>query len=317
MQLGVHAFTRGPTSTPAQLKTYAQGCEALGYSYFGLNDHVVLTEQIDSAYPYSKDGSWAGASDTACLDLLTVHAFLAGVTSDIRLLTSVMVIPHRPAVLTAKLLTTLDVLAQGRLTVGAGVGWMREEIAALSDMPFDKRGAVSREFIEAWRCLWTQPVASFAGEYVQFENVIAQPKPQQQPGPPIWIGGEGVPARRRAAEVGDGWYPVAANPKQPLNTPALFAAGLADVHARMVAAGRDPAALQTGLFAPWGRVGEPLEVDGQRMVFTGSRAAVADDIAAFEAAGVGALVVAPAGRSVDAMLEQCAALAEVAGSTAA
>ena len=312
MQLGIHAFTRGPTSTPAQLQAYATGCESLGYSYFGLNDHVVLTAQIDSAYPYTKDGSWAGASDMACLDVLTVLGYIAAVTERIRLLTSVMVIPHRPAVLTAKMLTTLDVLAQGRLTVGAGVGWMREEIAALSDVPFEKRGAVSREYLEAWRCLWSEPVASYHGDYVQFENVIAEPKPVQQPGPPIWIGGEGLAARRRAATLGDGWYPVAANPKHPLNTPALFAAGLADVHERMEAARRDPASLDTGLFAPWARVGEPSMVDGQRMVFTGSRQAVADDIAGFDEAGVGTLLVAPAGSDVNEMLEHCAGFAEIA-----
>jgi probable F420-dependent oxidoreductase len=313
MQLGIHAFTRGPTSTPAQLQAYAKGCEALRYSYFGLNDHVVLTAQIDSAYPYTKDGSWAGANDTACLDLLTVHAYIAAVTERIRLLTSVMVIPHRPAVLTAKMLTTLDVLAQGRLTVGTGVGWMCEEITALSDVPFEKRGAVSREYLQAWRCLWTEPVASYQGEYVQFENVIAEPKPIQRPGPPIWVGGEGPAARRRAATLGDGWYPVAANPQHPLNSPALFAAALADVHARMDAAGRERTRLETALFAPWARVGKPSMVDGQRMVFTGSRQAVADDIAAFDEAGVGTLVVAPAGDDVDEMLEHGAGFADIAG----
>lgn len=123
MRYGIHTFTRGVTADPADLGHVAQACERLGFDYFGVNDHVVISDRIDSTYPYTEDGSWAGASDTDCLDVLSAPAFLAGVTSRIRLLTSVMVVPHRPPVLTAKMLATIDVLSRGRLSVGVGVGW--------------------------------------------------------------------------------------------------------------------------------------------------------------------------------------------------
>ncbi len=290
MRYGFHMSTRGATAHPDAILKVARACERCGFDYFGVNDHVVVCETIDSPYPYTEDGSWAGAIEGTCLETLTTLGFIAAATERIRLLTSVMVIPHRPAVLTAKTLATLDVLCAGRLTVGVGVGWMREEMAALGAPPYEQRGRASDEYIEAYRTLWREDVARYDGDYVRFAGVISRPKPVQVPGPPIWIGGEGPAARRRVARFGDGWYPVGRNPRHRLDTAARFAAALGDVTRRLEEAGRDPATLDTALFVPWARLDEPLPESGRRAAFTGPAAALREDIAAYEEAGLRVLV---------------------------
>ena len=117
--------------------------------------------------------------------------------------------PYRPAVLTAKLLSTADVLSGGRVIAGVGSGWMKEEFDALDTPPFAARGAVTDEYIQAWKSLWTQDRPAMDGKHVRFDNVLSKPKPVSKPHPPIWVGGESAPAIRRAAHVGDAWYPVA------------------------------------------------------------------------------------------------------------
>jgi probable F420-dependent oxidoreductase len=316
MQYGIHTFTRGATADPADLTLVARACERVGFDYFGINDHVVISDHIESTYPYTEDGSWAGASDAACLDVLSTLAFLAATTERIRLLTSVMVVPHRPAVLTAKMLATIDVLSRGRLCVGVGVGWMREEFAALAAQSYERRGTVSDEYIEAWRCLWRDKVAAYDGEFVSFSGVIAEPKPVQQPGPPLWIGGEGPAARRRVARHGDGWYPVAGNPAHRLDTVERFAAGVADVRRRAEANGRDPSTINVALFVPWARLGDAVMKDGERMAFTGPRDALLEDMAAFEAAGLNVFVPALGAASASAMVERCEAFADAMGMSA-
>jgi alkanesulfonate monooxygenase SsuD/methylene tetrahydromethanopterin reductase-like flavin-dependent oxidoreductase (luciferase family) len=123
-----------------------------------------------------------------------------------------MVVPHRPPVLTAKILATIDVLSKGRLIVGCGVGWMREEFEAIGAPPYDKRGAVSDEYIRAFKELWTSDNPTFSGKYCSFANVAFAPKPLQKPHPPIWVGGESPVALRRAGRLADAWYPIGSNP---------------------------------------------------------------------------------------------------------
>ena len=292
MKFGLHLGTRGTGANPDALLTIARKAESLGFHHLGLSDHVVIAAQVDSVYPYTANGEWFAQDTGVCLEQLTTLAFLAAGTERIRLLSSVMVVPHRPPLLAAKMLTTVDILSKGRLTVGAGVGWMEEELALLGAPPFTERGRASDEYIEAFRVLWTAARPSYAGRHVAFDNVLFAPKPVQRPHPPIWIGGEGPPARRRAGRLGDGWYPVGNNPKAPFETADLYGAGLADVHAAAEKEGRDPAGIDAALFAIWYRLGEPMAAaDGGRRPFTGSAAAIVDDIGAYRDRGLRHLVI--------------------------
>jgi probable F420-dependent oxidoreductase len=292
MDFGLHLGTRGAAAKPDDISALVKHADRLGLAYVGFSDHVVIARSIASRYPYNESGDWPGVSTGYCLDQLSCLAYAAALTQRIRLLTSVMVIPHRPAVLTAKMLATADVLSKGRVTVGVGVGWMAEEMAALGSPPYDRRGAASNEYIEAFRALWTQAAPVYQGEFVSVRDVLFEPKPMQKPHPPIWVGGEGASARRRAGRLGDGWYPTIRNPREPLDTVAAFTAALADVRRHAEAAGRDPTALDIALFAPGYRLGEPQKGrDGRRSAFTGSAEEIAEDARAYAAAGVKHIVI--------------------------
>ena len=203
---------------------------------------------------------FAAAEHGHCFDQLATIAFLAGCTERLRLLTSVLVVPHRPAVLTAKILATIDVLANGRLIVGAGAGWMKEEFALL-DAPFEERGKVTDEYLAAFRELWTKDAPAYRGKHVSFSDVLFYPKPVQKPHPPIWVGGESPGALRRAIKFGDAWYPGNNSQTKPLDTAPRLAAGIADVKRMCEAAKRDPASLGVTLLVQdvfdWGAAQDP------------------------------------------------------------
>src|SRR5262249_20090189 len=171
---------------------------------------------------------------------LATIAFLSGCTERLRLLTSVLVVPHRPAMLAAKTLATIDVLSNGRLIVGAGAGWMKEEFALLG-APFAERGEATDEYLEAFLELCTKDKPSYRGKHVNFEDVLFCPKPKQRPHPPIWIGGESGAAMRRATKFAVAWYPGGNNQTTPLDTPS---AGFGDLKRVLEAAGRDPASIK-------------------------------------------------------------------------
>jgi probable F420-dependent oxidoreductase len=170
---------------------------------------------------------------------------VAGATERVKLGTTVLVVPMRNPVLLAKELATLDVLSGGRLILGAGVGWLKEEFEAL-DAPFDHRGARMDEYLEVIRRLWTEDDPSFAGEYYTLGNVASYPKPLQSPHPPIWIGGNTAPALQRAARIGDAWHGAG-------SSPADVRAASARLRMEAEANGRDPDAIaltvRTGLGA--------------------------------------------------------------------
>ena len=287
MDFGVNLLTRGITGNAEGLLAMARQAEAMGFGHVTVNDHIVVPNSIASRYPYTPTGQWPGARAGECLEQLTVLGFLAAATSRIRLVTSVMVVPQRPAVLAAKALATVDVLSHGRLTVGVGVGWMDEEFRAVAAPPFAERGVVTDEFLAAFHELWTSATPRFAGKHVAFADIRFDPKPVQKPRPPIWVGGEGRVALRRVARLGDGWYPVGNNPQEPLDTPPRYAEKRKVLEAEVTRAGRDPLTIARAYLA-LGRC-QPAEQktpDGRRQPYTGRPADVADDMAAFGRAGV-------------------------------
>jgi probable F420-dependent oxidoreductase len=252
-------------------------------------DHILQPNQVDSTYPYSLTGDILAAGqsgDGEWPEQITTLAYLAGVTERIRLVTSVMIIPYRNPILTAKMLSTLDMLSKGRLILGAGVGWMEEEFELLDAPPFAERGAVTNEYLEAFIELWTKDDPKFEGKYVNFSNITFLPKPVQKPYPPIWIGGQSKPAIRRAARLGDAWHPVGAIPATPLE-PEELAENLVLLREYAEKAGRDPSKIQVSVKAPLYDSGDS---SGPRRRFTGSADAVRQDVQTYSDVGVTHLI---------------------------
>jgi len=207
IEFGLSTLSRGALVSREAYLEVAQAAERAGFGFLSVNDHIIVPANLGSAYPYTQGGAWAAAEHGHCFDQLATLAFLAGCTSRLRLLSSVMVVPHRPAVSTAKMLATIDVLSKGRLILGVGAGWMKEEFGLLG-APFEDRGAATDEYIEAYKALWTEQRPAYSGKHVQFADVIFEPKPIQKPHPPIWIPGAGsyetmdFVAKRRWAYMG-------------------------------------------------------------------------------------------------------------------
>ena len=195
----------GPGAMEAQL-TIAQKAEALGFDSLWVPDHVVIPTTIKSRYPYNESGRFPMPPEQGFLEPIAALGFLAGVTKRVRLGTWVLVLPHRNPIVTAKMFASLDVLSGGRIMLGAGIGWMEEEITLLG-APFKKRSALSDEYLQAMKELWTNPDPQFEGQFVRFSGIKCEPKPVQKP-LPVWIGGHSPRAMRRVAELGDGWVAV-------------------------------------------------------------------------------------------------------------
>jgi probable F420-dependent oxidoreductase len=287
VRYGFYLPTRGETARPDALEALVTRGEALGFASVVVADHVVFPVTIRSRYPYTVSGAFPGHGDA--LEQLSLMAFIAGKTRSLRLISSVMILSHRNPVVTAKMLATIDVLSGGRVTVGVGVGWLREEFQALAAPDFDRRGAVSDEYLRIFKTLWTEDPASFHGEFYRFDQIHCLPHPVQKPHPPIWIGGHSKPALRRVARLGDGWHPVGANPAAPLR-PAEMRVLLDELRRLAEAERRDPATLTISYKAPLYDAGQGVDGGRERRPFSGSPQAIADDIGAFAALGVSELI---------------------------
>jgi probable F420-dependent oxidoreductase len=222
---------------PEQLRNVAQRAEALGYDHVWVSDHIILPKKVDSFYPYAEDGVATFKPDEPYYEPLSALNFIAGCTQRVRLGTHVLIIPYRNPVLTAKILSTLDVLSGGRVILGAGVGWMEEEFQAMGLDTYKDRGAVTDEYLQVYKELWTKEDASFDGKYYQISDTGFEPKPVQKPHPPVWIGGHSGPAVRRAAKYGDGWMPIGLRPPAILE-PEELAGKIARLRKLTVEAGR-------------------------------------------------------------------------------
>ena len=289
MKYGFYLPNSGAGAEPDALADVAKLGDRLGFYCMVMPDHILQPNQINSTYPYSLTGDILAAGQSGngeWPEQITTLAYLAGVTERIKLVTSVMIIPYRNPILTAKMLSTLDMLSKGRLILGAGVGWMEEEFELLDAPPFAERGAVTNEYLQAFIELWTKDDPKFEGKYVNFSNITFLPKPVQKPYPPIWIGGQSKPAIRRAAQIGDCWHPVGAIPAAPLE-PEELAENLVLLHQYAEKAGRDPAAIQVSVKAPLYDAGDS---SGPRRRFSGSSDEVRQDVQTYSDVGVTHLI---------------------------
>jgi len=287
MRYGFYLPTRGQTASPEALETLVARAEAWGFSSVVIADHIVFPVTIESRYPYTVSGAFPGQGDA--LEQLSLMAFVAGKSRSLRLISSVMILPHRNPVVTAKMLATIDVLSRGRVTVGVGVGWLREEFLALGAPDFDRRGAVSDEYLRIFKALWTQDPVSYHGAFYRFDSVRCLPHPVQKPHPPIWVGGHSKVALRRVARLGDGWHPVGANPAVPLR-PAELRASLDELYRLTEAEKRDPSKLTISYKAPLYDTGRGVDGGAERRPFSGSQQEITDDIATYARLGVSELI---------------------------
>ncbi len=286
MQIGFNLPVSGPMAAPETMAETAALGEELGFDYLTLTDHIALPDTSVPGYPYSESGSFYSPEPGHRHEQLIAATFVAARTKSIRLVLAVMVVPHRPAVLAAKQLTTLDVLSGGRLTLGVGAGWLKAEFDAVVTTPFAERGAVTDEYLDAIRTLWTEAKPVIRGKYVQFDGLVFDPKPVQRPHPPIWVGGESGPSMRRAARLGDAWYPIGSNNAHLLDTLPRLEAGIARLRKLTAEAGRDPA--QIGVVYRVKRHGHaaPPATDGHRRLFTNGVENVIADVRALKRLGV-------------------------------
>jgi probable F420-dependent oxidoreductase len=217
----------------------AAKAESLGFESIWLPEHPVMPVNPASRYPGSPDGSIPeGMSDMA--DPYIGLARASAVTSTIKLGTGITLIPERNPLVLAGAISTLDLFSGGRFLLGIGTGWLREETEIMGG-DFDHRWTQAREAIEVMRALWTQDSAEYHGRYYNFPPVQCNPKPAQEGGPPVILGGNARNVFRRVARWGDGWMPTAATPEQ-------IAAGRAAIDELAEASGRDPSTINVTAF---------------------------------------------------------------------
>ncbi len=273
MQFGVWIPNCRHLATPEIIRRTALRAEQLGYDSVWVSDHVVVPNGYVERF---------GAG---IYDPLITLAVVAGATSRVRLGTTVLIVPYRNPVLTAKMVSTLDALSGGRVVLGIGAGWVPEESAMLG-VPFEERGAMTNEYLAAMRELWTNPTPSFAGKYTQFSGLHFEPKPVQKPHPPIWVGGHAPASLRRAAEIGAAWHPINRSVEE-------LRAGRAEIGRLCESRGRAvPPAVTLRNAAHVLRAGRPVptSVHGGS-VLAGEPAALVDRIGELAAAGIEHLVL--------------------------
>ena len=302
MQIGFNLPVSGPMATAETMARVARLGEELGFDYLTLTDHIALPDTSTPGYPYSESGEFYSPDPGHRVEQLTATAWIAAKTEKIRLVLAVMVVPHRPAVVASKMLTTIDVLSGGRLVVGIGAGWLKPELEAVGTTPFAERGKVTDEFIDAFKVLWTQERPVFHGKYTNIEGLAVDPKPVQKPHPPIWVGGESAPSMRRAARVGDAWYPIGTNQANMLDTRPRLEAGIARLRKLTAEAGRDPNAVGVVYRVTRFAYEAPPATDGHRRLFTGTLADTIDDAKALKAMGVTAIDFDFEGREAEASI---------------
>ena len=237
MQVGLHALGIGAGARRDVIDAVAATAETCGFATLWSGEHVVMVDRSSSRYPYSADGQIAVPPTADWNDPIVGLSFAAAASSTIGIATGVLLLPEHNPVLIAKQAATLDALCGGRLVLGIGIGWSREEFDALG-VPFARRAARTAEYAAALRTLWREDVASFDGEFVRFDSIRVNPKPVRDRRIPIVLGGNSDSALRRVAAWGDGWYGF------NVDGVAAVAERLGYLEARCREAGRDVAELR-------------------------------------------------------------------------
>jgi probable F420-dependent oxidoreductase len=210
MKFGLMYANAGPFAFPQLLTHLAQTAERVGIESLWTVEHVVIPVGYKSTYPYDPSGKIPAPEQMPIPDPLVWLTYAAAVTKTIRLATGIVILPQRHPLYVAKEVATLDVLSNGRVIFGIGVGWLQEEFDALG-IPFDERAARTSEMVRAIRSLWKPEAEPFHGKFHRWEKLESHPKPVQQPGVPIVVGGHTELAARRAARYGDGFFPGVAD----------------------------------------------------------------------------------------------------------
>src|SRR3984957_14630463 len=205
MRLGLHALGIGAGADRAVIDAVASAADICGFATLWAGEHVVMVDRSASRYPYSDDGVIAVPAQADWLDPLIALSLAAARSARVGVATGVLLRPEHNPVVVAKQAASLDRVRGGRLTLGVGGGWSREEFAALG-VPFEHRAARTAEYVAAMRTVWHDDVASFNGKFVGFASIRVNPKPAHGRGIPIVVGGNSDSALRRVAAWGDGWY---------------------------------------------------------------------------------------------------------------
>jgi len=278
MKIGVLAPANSPVATPDYVHALGAAVEERGFHSLWAPEHVVLFDQYASKYPYSEDGRIGGGPDMGPLEPFVALSFLASATKRIRLGTGVLLVPQRNPVYTAKSVASLDWLSGGRVELGVGVGWLREEFASLG-VPWERRGDRTRSYLGVMRSLWRDDVSQFKDEFYELAPCRQFPKPVQKPNPPVLFGGESDAALARVAEVGDGWYGFNL-------TPAAARDRLSQLESRLARAGRKRSDVRVYATPAWR---EPL---------------TPETVARFAEIGVDQVIVSIAARSREDLLRK-------------
>lgn len=206
MKFGIAFANTGPFAGGPGAAMLGSAAEAAGFDSVWTVEHVVYPEGYESTYPYAPDGKMPGTGDNPIPDPLVWLAYVAATTTELGLATGISLLPERHPVTYAKEVATVDAMSGGRLHLGIGIGWLKEEFEVLG-VPWERRAARTEEYVEVMRALWAEDNASFDGEFVSFEGMSSNPKPTNG-SVPITIGGHSHAAAKRAGRIGNGFFPA-------------------------------------------------------------------------------------------------------------
>ena len=282
MKIGFSLPNLGPVATDEAVRKVAQRAEALGYQSLWTADRLLFPVKPRTPYPVTPDGSLPEFYKQV-LDPLESLTYAAATTTTIGLGTSVLDIPFYNPVVLARRLTTLDVLSNGRLRVGLGLGWSQDEMDA-AGASMKQRGAMADEFIQVLKAIWTTNPVEFQGKFYQVPKSFIGPKPLQKPHPPIYLAAFAPPAMKRLATMADGWNPT-----------GIPADGMAQMFASLQQmakeADRNPSSLAMVVRGNLQITDQPLGKD--RVIFAGSMEQIKEDIAACRRIGAAEVILDP------------------------